>query len=133
MKQSYSVQCQNCGAEFTPAFSLTTHRNKIGCRCPVCNYYNTISETPVDQPTLHSQDELENQLSTFMHKVRMDGLSADTIVHALRRELEFAAELAHPGRRLYVQLIDLGSQDFEGYDHPLPDQREILQRRSISQ
>lgn len=68
-----------------------------------------------------------------MQQMRMGGLSAEAIVHALRRELEFAAELAHPGRRLYVQLIDLGSQDLETGNQPVPDQRDLLQHRSVGQ
>jgi len=133
MKQSYPVQCQNCGAEFTLVLPLESHHEKVEYRCTVCHYYNTTTEFPSDRLSIHSEDELESQLSTFMHQVRMGGLSADTIVGVLCRELEFAAELAHPGRRLYVQLIDLGSQDFEVYDHPIPDQRDILQQRIIGQ
>lgn len=133
MKPLYLVQCQNCGAEFTPLPTQEFHPEKVAYSCPICHYCNTTTELPSDRLTIHSQDELESHLNTFMHKVRMGGLSADTIVLVLCRELEFAAELAHPGRRIHVQLIDLGSQDFEIYDHSLPDQREILQQRIVGQ
>jgi hypothetical protein len=67
-----------------------------------------------------------------MTSARASGLDTEAIVHALRDELEFAAEMGHAGRRFSVQLIDLGPQEGEILNRPVRDRREILQNRSVN-
>lgn len=132
MKKQITVQCQNCGTEFAVVAPPAVYYKEPGYQCPTCHFYQVIQHSP-EVLNIHSQDELEDQLSTFIEQARMNGWKGEDIVSALRRELEFAAELAHPGRRLYVQLIDLGAQDSEPRAQFTPDQREILQSRSVGQ
>lgn len=79
-----------------------------------------------------SADDLSSQLGALITSARASGLSAATIVQALRDELEFAAEMAQAGRHFCVQLIDLGPQESNILQRPLRDRREILQTRSVN-
>jgi len=79
-----------------------------------------------------STGDLETQLRALMTSARASGLDSEAIVHALRDELEFAAEMGYAGRRFCVQLIDLGPQGGEILNRPLRDRRESLQTRSVN-
>ena len=132
MTQQRTVRCTNCGTEWalearsmhlgTASVSKTT--------CPVCQLPLSMSEmSPQD---MLSTDDLEARLRALMTSARASGLNAEAIVHALRDELEFAAEMGHVGRRFSVQLIDLGPQEGEILNRPVRDRREVLQNRSVS-
>jgi len=79
-----------------------------------------------------SVDDLSTQLGALITGARASGLAAPIIVQALRDELEFAAELAHAGRRFCVQLIDLGPQESAILQRPVRDRRAMLQTRSVN-
>jgi hypothetical protein len=55
------------------------------------------------------------------------------IVAVLRDELEFEAELGAPGRRMLVQIIDLGQLDPEMQSMRPSGSRKLQHRRSLAQ
>jgi hypothetical protein len=75
----------------------------------------------------------DRKLDALISRARASGLAAETIVNALRGELEFAAEMAHLGHRFCVQLIDLGPPEGLILHRPVRDRREILQTRSVNE
>jgi hypothetical protein len=78
----------------------------LGVTCPVCQLFNALSD-PLPPPAI-SLDMFGEQLSDLVAQARASEIPLDEIVHTLRDELEFAAELASGGRDLFVQIIDLG-------------------------
>src|SRR5689334_6914570 len=132
MPQQRIVRCTNCGTEW----ALEARPNHLGGfpvskpACPVCQLPLSSGET--SPLRLVSTDDLETQLRALMTSARASGLDAEAIVHVLRDELEFAAEMGHAGRRFSVQLIDLGPQEGEILNRPVRDRREILQNRSVN-
>jgi hypothetical protein len=132
MLQQRSVRCTNCGTEWTPAPRVLDQGGaSTGAdACPVCHLPLSTSDTaPTDAVSV---DDLANQLGEFIAEARASGLDADAIVQVLRDELEFAAEMAHTGRRFFVQLIDLGPQESTIVQRPVRDRREMLQSRSVN-
>lgn len=132
MQQQRIIHCPNCGTEFSPSpFSEERHdQAKLGYECPVCHFY--VSATPTLQRRTHlSLDELETELSTLFTDAFTSGLSPDMVVNVLRNELAFAAELAHPGRRLSIQIIDLGPEETEILQRPVHDPGANRQSRSL--
>jgi hypothetical protein len=101
MDDQLSLRCANCGTPLDPPA-----RGESGVTCPVCQLFNVTSAAPA-APRL-TLEAFEEQLSELVAHARTSGISPDTIVHLLRDELEFAAELASGGRDLCVQIIDLG-------------------------
>ncbi|MEI6779087.1 MAG: hypothetical protein WCK70_19465 [Chloroflexales bacterium] len=93
--------CANCG---TPLDSPGT--DNLGVTCPVCQFFCTVG-TPLPKPLI-SLDTLGDQLSELVTQARASGIPLDAIIHTLRDELEFAAELASGDRDLCVQIVDLG-------------------------
>ncbi|MEI7646599.1 MAG: hypothetical protein WCJ55_20190 [Chloroflexales bacterium] len=101
MRDAPSPRCANCGTPLDPP-----ETGDLGVTCPVCQLFNTLAP-PLPEPVI-SIDVLEARLSDLVAQARASGLPLDAIVHTLRDELEFAAELASGGRDLCVQIIDLG-------------------------
>ena len=132
MTQQRTVRCTNCGTEWTledrPIHLAGASVSEP--TCPVCHLPLSTGETS----PLHlvSTGDLETQLRALMTSARASGLDSEAIVHALRDELEFAAEMGYAGRRFFVQLIDLGPQGGEILNRPVRDRREILQTRSVN-
>ena len=132
MTQQSTVRCTNCGTEW----ALEARPRHLGGAsvseptCPVCHLPVSTDETALLR--FVSTDDLETQLRALMSSARASGLGAEVIVHVLRDELEFAAEMGQAGRRFSVQLIDLGPQQGEILNRPVRDRREILQHRSVS-
>lgn len=93
--------CANCGAALDlPASGAP------GVVCPVCQLFNSLDQAR-EEPAL-TRETLEARLGELLAQARSSGLAPDTIVGLLQDELEFAAELAHRGRDLCVQIVDLG-------------------------
>ena len=101
MRVSPPLRCANCGTPLDPPGT-----GARGVTCPVCQLFNALG-SPRPAPTL-SLDMFGEQLSDLVTQARANGLPLDMIVHTLRDELEFAAELASGDRDLCVQIIDLG-------------------------
>jgi hypothetical protein len=101
MQDQPSLRCANCGTPLDPP-----DRGAIGVICPVCQLFNSLGDSsPAPEITL---ELLEVRLGDLVAQARASGLPLDSIVHMLRDELEFTAELASGGRDLCVQIIDLG-------------------------
>jgi hypothetical protein len=131
MTEQRMVRCTNCGTEWAlEARPLRLDEASVSePTCPVCHLLVATDET--SPLRLVSTDDLETQLRALMSSARASGLDAEAIVHVLRDELAFAAEMGHAGRRFSVQLIDLGPQEGEILNRPVRDRREILQHRSV--
>ena len=122
-------QCPNCGAKISPGDPAETRSDgPAGGRCPVCQMSMTPSE-PVSSSQLASAEDLGSRLSSLLELARVSGLAPDDIVQVLRDELAFTAELAHQGRQVFVQIIDLGPQQGMAADPAAPDGRELLLSR----
>jgi len=101
MQDRLSLRCANCGTTLDlPA------PGEPGVTCPVCQLFNAVSAS-APAPEL-SIDMFEARLGDLVSQARVSGLQLDAIVHVLRDELEFTAELASGGRDLCVQILDLG-------------------------
>ncbi len=101
MQNLVSLRCTNCGTPLD-----TSANGTFGIVCPVCQFFNAFGETMPD-PDL-TAEAFEARLGDLVAQARASGIPLDVIVHTLRDELEFSAELASRGRDLYVQIIDLG-------------------------
>jgi hypothetical protein len=88
-----------------------------------------MAENQVSLTTIDSVTDLEAKLDTLVRSAWASGLDTEMIVHVLRDELAFAAEMSHVGRRFTVQLIDLGPQDNEIVQRPVRDRRDLLTSR----
>jgi hypothetical protein len=133
MTQPRTVRCTNCGMEWTPEARTTDPglARISAAACPVCHL---LLSAPDSSPMrLLSSSDLETELDALISRARASGLAAETIVNALRGELEFAAEMAHLGHRFCVQLIDLGPPEGLILHRPVRDRREILQTRSVNE
>jgi hypothetical protein len=91
---------------------------------------STSAATPV---RALSVSDLEAQLGELITNARAGGLDSEAIVHALRGELQFAAEMGHTGHHFNVQLIDLGPDENEIHHRPVRDRRESLLSRSVNE
>lgn len=101
MDNKHVIRCANCGTSL-PVIAV----DGPSVICPVCHFTNSPT-TPAARSGL-TLDSFEARLSALHDEARSSGLLPDDIVHALRDELEFAAELANHGRDLCVQIVDLG-------------------------
>jgi hypothetical protein len=123
------VRCANCGTEWsperaTPASGRAALDNPV---CPICHL--SVAESASSVLTIESVAALESQLDALVRGAWASGLDSEAIVHVLREELAFAAEMGHAGRRFAVQLIDLGPQECELMRRPLRDRRDLLPNR----
>lgn len=107
MRDQRSLRCANCGT----LLDLPVGANLVGVLCPVCQFFNGFS-TAAEETTL-TYETLEARLSDLITRGRASGIPLDDIVRLLRDELEFTAELAHSGRDLCVQIVDLGPRTGE--------------------
>jgi rubredoxin len=124
-----TLRCPNCGEPIPPDAKVETSSNgPAGYRCPVCQLQFTPAE-PEPTGQLASAEDLETRLSSLVSLARASGLTADEIVQALRDELAFTAEMAHRGRQVFVQIIDLGPQVGVAPDPTAPEGRELLLSR----
>ncbi|MBX0330530.1 hypothetical protein K2Z83_23010 [Oscillochloris sp. ZM17-4] len=116
--------CANCG---TPLKLPGT--GVAGVTCPICQLFNPLAARyPAPEMTL---DALSTQLSDLVAQARTSTLPLDAIVHVLRDELSFAAELASVGRDLYVQIIDLGPCVSQPMHQSSREDRMVLRSRTV--
>ncbi|WP_129628377.1 hypothetical protein [Candidatus Oscillochloris fontis] len=101
MQNLEMLRCTNCGTPLEPPV-----KGVFGVICPVCQLFNTFG-APLPDSDL-TAEVFEARLGDLVAEARASSIPADVIVHILRDELEFSAELANHGRDLYVQIIDLG-------------------------
>lgn len=124
MLEPLPMRCVNCGTMLEPP-ALSGAADVI---CPVCNYHMASDAQSAAAHALTAA-ELETQLGALVVEARESGVPSEEIVRVLRDELEFAAELAHAGRRLTVQIIDLGPQEGQGLARPVRDRSSVLRGR----
>jgi rubredoxin len=101
-------RCPNCGTFFPgDDRAASSQESSLAYRCPVCEF--VFSEDGPAPST--SASELEAEINQLVASARQNGVQPDDIVQVLRDELAFMCELAQPGRRVSVEVIDLGPQD----------------------
>jgi hypothetical protein len=71
--------------------------------------------------------DLETRLRSLLKEAHSKGMTSAQIEKTLRDELEYEVELAHPGRRVLFQVIDLGVKDDETVSMPVKSTRELFQ------
>lgn len=132
MSRQHVIRCENCGTEWAVEEHVYTADEVAALEdvCPVCHFRVASVAMPA-LAAMQSTRDLELRLSALISEARTSGLDDASIVDTLRDELEFIAELAHAGRNLSVQIIDLGPQDSDLAQRPLRDRRDILQTRSV--
>jgi hypothetical protein len=101
---------------------------EFGVTCPVCQLFNALGDAP--SVTMIDLDTFGARLSDLVAQARASEIPLDEIVHTLRDELEFAAELASGGRDLYVQIIDLGPRTSEPLRQSSRDVNTMLRGRA---
>jgi hypothetical protein len=123
------VRCANCGTEWSPESVSAGYGHAVLTNpvCPICHL--SVAESASSVVSVESVTDLEVQLDALVRGAWASGLDTEAIVHVLRDELAFAAEMRHAGRRFAVQLIDLGPQESELLHRPLRDRRELLPQR----
>ena len=123
MRDSSSLRCANCGTPLDPP-----DKGAPGVTCPICQLFNALS-VPDLELTL-TLESLEARLGDLVAQARTSGLPLDSIVHMLRDELEFAAELASSNRDLCVQIIDLGPRKGQPLRRSSRDESMMLRGRT---
>lgn len=128
------LHCDNCGTDFKPSQPLELHdsNNTWGYPCPVCQFQVTARKPGKARQVLAAGD-FETQLSQFLADARRRGVALEEIVRVLRDELEFAMELANPGRRMVLSVIDLGEQESSTGTMQVRDLRDVRNSRSLAQ
>lgn len=124
------LRCPNCGTTFQPEDSLPSDPRSpraMAYRCPICQY-----EIVAMRERTISVEALGADVSSLVERARVSGISADEIVRILRDELAFMAEMANQGRRLCVEIIDLGPHDNEVPAPRNDNGRELLTHRGRS-
>lgn len=124
MSLQLSIPCVNCGTALEPLA-----RGATSVRCPVCGFLNDLSAPA--QALAFTRDSLESSLGDLISRARAGGLTSDEILAALRDELEFAAELASGGRRIFVQIVDLGPHEGPAAPQPTRDRAVALRGRAL--
>lgn len=124
MQNLESLRCTNCGTPLEPPA-----KGGFGVICPVCQLFNTFG-VPLPDPDL-TAEVFESRLGDLVAQARASGISPDVIVHILRDELEFSAELANHGRDLYVQIIDLGPSTSQPLRRSQRDENTRLRGRTV--
>jgi hypothetical protein len=114
--------CTNCGTEWNDEIGGLQRAREF---CPVCHLRLTGSSD-----TTPSNDDFTSQLRRLIEDARADGIGVERLEAILRDELAFVAELAHPDRRYYVQVIDIGPSEGLSMHIPPHEARQVLQRRS---
>jgi hypothetical protein len=115
--------CANCG---TP---LNLPGNDVaGVTCPICQLFNPLAARH-SAPTI-TLDTLGAQLSDLVAQARTSALPLDAIIHVLRDELLFTAELANGERDLCVQIIDLGPRVDKAMRQSRREDRMVLRGRT---
>jgi hypothetical protein len=128
MEENVVLHCVNCGYEWAqtaPAGLLAR-----SYACPVCEFPVSLQAAPASDAPL-TIDGLAQRLGALMAEARDAGIEDDMIVQLLSDELEFAAELAHAGRNMCVQIIDLGPLEEPAFDRPVRDRSVVLRRRAL--
>ncbi len=118
------LRCTNCGTPLEPPANGT-----FGVICPVCHLFNTFG-APLSDPEL-TAEVFETRLGDLVAQARASGIPSDVIVHVLRDELEFSAEIANHGRDLYVQIIDLGPSTSQPLRRSQRDENTRLRGRTV--
>jgi hypothetical protein len=124
MQDLLSLRCANCGTSLD-----TAPRGVFGVVCPVCQLFNTF-DAPLPDPDF-TVEVFEARLGDLVAQARASGIPLDAIVHTLRDELEFSAELASSGRDLYVQIIDLGPSTSQPLRRSHRDDSVTLRGRAV--
>lgn len=126
------LRCLNCGTEFKPVqlLELGGSSTTWGSPCPVCQFQVTPSRRTETRFSLPAGD-FESQLSKFLVDAQARGVAPQELMRALRDELEFTMELAHPGRRMMLNIVDLGEQEGNAGTLPMRDIRELRHGRSV--
>lgn len=123
------LRCVNCGSPLG-----TPPEDAVSIRCPVCQFDNPVFAA-ARGPAL-TADMLARSVGELVARARNSGVSAEVIVDMLRDELQFAAELAHAGRQLHVQILDLGpaeGQFASAPAAPLRDRTAVLRGRAVGE
>jgi hypothetical protein len=128
MEESVVLHCINCGYEWAQGIPGGSRARTYAC--PVCEFPVSLQVASVAGAPL-TIDELEQRLSALMAEARDAGVEDETIMQLLSDELEFAAELAHAGRNMCVQVIDLGPIEELAFDRPVRDRSLVLRRRAL--
>jgi hypothetical protein len=117
------IRCANCGTRLAVA-----PRDGSSVICPVCHFANA-PDMLSSEPSM-TLEAFEARLGELHRDARASGLLPDDIVHVLRDELEFAAELANRGRDLCVQIVDLGPRRGEPVRRTGGDSSPLLRGRT---
>ena len=125
-RASIRIHCLSCGIEFRSLEQTQVRNEPSRYDCPTC-HYQTVAPSNLSNPAL-SPSDFQRRLSALVQAAWGSVLPTE-IVSIVRDELEFVAELAHTGRRVYVQIIDLGPHEQAAL--PTRDRKEVLQSRSI--
>ncbi len=125
-------RCTNCGNEWAPK-EYPSSGDTLNAPASVCHVHLTPHQSPAGEAASLSVDDLQVSLIALMTHARASGLLMEEIVGVLRDELAFAAELTAPGRRMLVQIMDLGQ--FEPALRPRHTARapELLHSRALGQ
>lgn len=123
MQNAGMLGCPNCGTLLDRPIE-----GVLGSICPVCQYFNAFG-APIPDPGL-TAEAFEARLGDLVAQARASGIPLDDIVHTLRDELEFSAELASRGRDLYVQIIDLGPSASQPLRRSQRDDSAMLRGRT---
>jgi hypothetical protein len=124
MQKLELLRCTNCGTPLDPPA-----QGVFGVVCPVCQFFNAF-DAPLPDPDL-TAETFEVRLGDLVAQARASDIPLDVIVHTLRDELEFSAELASRGRDLYVQIIDLGPSASQPLRRSQRDESAMLRGRTV--
>lgn len=128
------ARCPNCGTEWVPEGTLVTggDQGSWGYPCPVCRFHVTFPSVAREHVPL-TAGEVQSRLTTLLTEARQDSVTSQELVALLRDELEFEAELGAPGRRMLVQIIDLGQLEPEMQPMRPSGSPKLQHSRSLAQ
>ncbi|NWJ45718.1 MAG: hypothetical protein HXX08_07555 [Chloroflexi bacterium] len=106
---SQNRECSNCGNELMWTESHTS--KAFVYSCSVCHYEEVATVSPTASQKSLTTAEMANQLKNLLKRAHADHIESEEIINILRAEIEFEAEMGHLGRRVLVQIIDLGFQE----------------------
>lgn len=126
MEPATTIRCVNCGT----MLELVSDKGQGTLRCSVCEFPLDMDSSDAE-PSISTIHDFESQLGALLMAARSAGIDQEDMIHVLRDELEFAAEMAQPDRHLSVQILDLGPREGVSIHRNALHQRAPLNSRAV--
>lgn len=129
MKLREKLRCPNCGTAVAAPDLACADGEALEVICPICQLHMSLSAPPERQRLI--ADDLETQLYALIERALASALPPEQLAHMLGDALTYVVEYAHPDRRFFVEVVDLGMANEIPGPEPFPDLVKTLRQRYL--